>query len=386
MANHGDSGELAESISDGGHLQLRRETPAILPELLQQAAVTSNGIIYWQRNGKDMVQSYAELLQIASCILAGLRQSRLQPGTLAVLLLEQNRDIIPAFWGCILGGLIPIIMEVPSTYTESNPALEKLSHVCQFLDYPPIVTTLAGQKALHSLPFSPPVYAIENLKDNSPDRSYHPSQPEDLALLTLSSGSTGMPKCIQLTHRNLIARAIGANILNQHQANDIAFNWLPFDHIGSISDWHIRCLALGCQVIYAPKEYILSRPLNWLDLIDKYRVTHSWAPNFAYALVKDLLTREPQQNWDLSCVKFLLTAGEAIGYETVVEVRERLGVYGLNQTAIRPAFGMAELASGITYYQPDRDFLVKPSLSSNKYSSSHTYEVQFLNLSFGAQL
>ncbi|NET61318.1 MAG: AMP-binding protein [Symploca sp. SIO2E6] len=133
---------------------------------------------------------------------------------------------------------------------------------------------------------------------------------------------------------------------------EIIVNWLPFDHIGSISDWHIRCLELGCKQIYAPKEYILGRVLNWLDLINKYRVTHSWAPNFAYALINDLLEKEPNQTWNLSCIQFLLTAGEAVSSQAAEECLEKMATYGLSQTAIRPAFGMAEMGSGITYYQP----------------------------------
>ncbi|MEO1558725.1 MAG: condensation domain-containing protein, partial [Cyanobacteria bacterium J06632_19] len=117
-------------------------------------------------------------------------------------------------------------------------------------------------------------------------------------------------------------------------------------------DWHIRCVELGCKQVYAPKEYILGRPLNWLDLIDKYRVTHSWSPNFAYALINELLEGEPNQTWDFSCVKFLLTAGEAVSSQAVGEFLEKMAAFGFSKTAIRPAFGMAELGSGITYYQP----------------------------------
>ena len=68
------------------------------------------------------------------------------------------------------------------------------------------------------------------------------------------------------------------------------FNWLPFNHIGSISDWHLRCVLLGCTMVYAAQESVLARPLHWCDLIDKYRVTHTWAPNFAYSLVGTALS------------------------------------------------------------------------------------------------
>jgi acyl-CoA synthetase (AMP-forming)/AMP-acid ligase II len=143
--------------------------------------------------------------------------------------------------------------------------------------------------------------------------------------------------------------------LCRHEQSDVILNWLPFDHIGSISDWHLRCVELGCRLIYAPTQQVLGNPLNWLRLIHQYRITHSWAPNFAYTLINEALQGHPQADWDLSCVKSLLTAGEPVSSETVNDFLSRLTPYGLPRTALRPAFGMAELGSGITYFQPTEE-------------------------------
>ena len=324
--------------------------PATLPALLEQAVqqAPNSSLIFIENEQFVVVQSYGELLTTAQKILAGLRNLGAVPQDKFLLLLPDNQQLITAFWGCILGGFVPLIMEVPPSYEESNPALDKLELIWHFLDRPLII---ANTQLIANFP----AVAIEELLDNKPDRSFHQPQPDDLAFLTLSSGSTGVPKCIQLTHRNLITRIGGANLLNRHQPDEIILNWLPFDHIGSISDWHLRPLALGCKSVYVRKEYILGRPLTWLDLIDKYRVTHSWAPNFAYTLINELLSGQVPQKWDLSCVRFLLTEGESVDVNTVQSFLDKLQIYGLPKTAIRPAFGMAELGSGITYYQPRKE-------------------------------
>ncbi|MEH2140418.1 SDR family NAD(P)-dependent oxidoreductase [Nostoc sp.] len=339
-----------------------RNAPITLPEVLQKAAqqVASGEIIYLLPDGTELRQSYAELLEVAERILSGLRKLGLKPKNKVILQIELSCDIIPAFWGCLLGGFVPVIMEVPPTYRESNKVVDKLCHIWQFLDSPVILTTEALKQEVELLSQWLPterlkIVTIEVLKSNPVSKQYHHSQPDEVALFNLTSGSTGIPKCVQLTHKNLIARARGANQLNQHEREDIVLNWLPFDHIGSISDWHIRGVILCCTLIYAQKEYILGRILNWLDLIHKYRITHSWAPNFAYSIVNDSLKQEPEQTWNLSCVKFLLTAGEAVSSKAVEDFRENLVVYGLKATAIRPAFGMAEMGSGITYYQPIKE-------------------------------
>lgn len=354
-----ESATKQSAIASGGSLPEELDAPTTLPEILQRAARQTAGdsIVYLQPDGVAIAQSYENLLEEAERILAGLRKLGLKPQDKVIFQLELNQDIIPAFWGCILGGFIPVIMGVAPSYTTSNNAVDKLCNVWQLLDSPLILTTESLQKSVQSLTQWLPtesfkVSAIEGLRKNESDKLYHPSKPHDPAFFNLTSGSTGMPKCISLTHWNLISRARGTNLLSQHDREDVILNWLPFDHIGSISDWHIRCVELGCKLIYATKEYILGRPLNWLDLIAKYRITHSWAPNFAYALIYDALKQEPKHNWDLSCVKSLLTAGEAVSSTAVKDFIESLAIYGFKQTAIRPAFGMAEMGSGITYYQP----------------------------------
>ncbi|MEY2978945.1 MAG: non-ribosomal peptide synthetase/polyketide synthase hybrid enzyme, partial [Cyanobacteriota bacterium] len=354
------------SLTYGGDLPTPAGFPQTLPEVLQQAAAKALGdrITHLEADGTIVQQSYAQLLAEAQCILTGLRQQGLKPQDKVIFQLELTQDIVAAFWGCVLGGFIPVIMGTAPSYREANNVVDKLCNVWRLIDEPLILTTQALQTSLQHLEqwlpgdAAPPsrlkISAIEDLRQNTPDPHPHPCQPDDLAFFNLTSGSTGMPKCIGLTHRNLITRAQGTNILCQHSPEDVILNWLPFDHIGSISDWHIRCVLLGCFLIYTTKEYVLGRPLNWIDLLHRYRISHSWAPNFAYALVNDSLKQDAEAKypWDLSCVKGLLTAGEAVSSSAVEEFIDRLAVYGFPRTALRSAFGMAEMGSGITYYQP----------------------------------
>jgi acyl-CoA synthetase (AMP-forming)/AMP-acid ligase II len=337
---------------------LAQDAPTTLPTILQRAAqkVPGKNIFYIQLDGSEIVQSYAELLEQAERILAGLKKQGLKPQDKVIFQLEHNQDIIPAFWGCLLGGLIPVIAVVPSSYAESSRSLAQLTDVWQLLEQPLIITSRVLEKSMQTQSQTHPLKnarlgLIETLRNNKPDKNYYQAQPDEVAFFNLTSGSTGVPKCIMLTHRNILSRARGTNELCQHSKDDIILNWLPFDHIGSISDWHLRAVDIGCKLVYAPKEYVLAQPLVWLSLIDKYRVTHSWAPNFAYSLINDTIKSVYQKNWDLSCVKSLLTAGESISIKIVQDFLKNLAPYQLNQTAISTAFGMAEMGSGITYFQ-----------------------------------
>ncbi|MFN6497065.1 MAG: SDR family NAD(P)-dependent oxidoreductase [Nostoc sp. DedQUE01] len=355
------------AISYGAFLLQEFNIPSTLPEVLQKAAQQAKGerIIYLLPDGTKLCCSYADLLEQAQRVLGGLRKLGVKPQDKVILQLELNCDILPAFWGCLLGGFIPLITEVPSTYKESNKGVDKLVHIWEFLDSPIILTTQAWEKEIEYLSQWLPkeklkIASIEALKTSYPDKLYYLSQPDNVAFFNLTSGSTGVPKCIQLTHRNLITNARGENQLNQHAPEDVILNWLPLEHIGGISMCHIRGMLLGCTLISAQKEYVLGNIINWLDLIDRYRITHSWAPNFAYALVNEALKQQQTQiNWDLSCVKFLVTGGEAVAPKTVENFLENLLAYGLKKTAIRAAFGMAEMASAITFYQPTENAPIK---------------------------
>ncbi|MEM9219993.1 MAG: SDR family NAD(P)-dependent oxidoreductase, partial [Cyanobacteria bacterium P01_F01_bin.150] len=106
---------------------------------------------------------------------------------------------------------------------------------------------------------------------------------------------------------------------------------------------------LGCQQIHAPTQRVLQDPLVWIDWLHQYRVTVTWAPNFAYSLVNDNADAMADKKWDLSSVRFILNGGEAIVAKVARRFLELLHPYGLASTAMRPAWGMSETSSAATY-------------------------------------
>lgn len=361
LASQTASNQLA--LSQGKSLVTSLSQPQTLAESLENAVKNypNQTITYIQSNGNLLVQSYQELWQEALRIYTGLKQLNLKPQSQVILQLSEHNDLIPAFWGCILGGIIPLIISVPPTYKDLTNDVKKIAQVWELLDQPFIITNKTQETEIKKLEKwvsnqSLKLSYIEELKTHQPAPNYYQTQPDDVVFFNLTSGSTGMSKCITLTNKNLLSRARGTNIICNHKNGDIILNWLPFEHIGSISDWHIRCIEIGCQMIYVQTKYILSRPLNWLDLINQYRITHSWAPNFAYNLINESLKKEPHQIWNLDCVKFFLVAGEAVSDKAVSDFIETLNrQYNLQKTTVRPAFGMAEMGSGITYFEPTKE-------------------------------
>ena len=112
---------------------------------------------------------------------------------------------------------------------------------------------------------------------------------------------------------------------------------------------------LGCPQLHAPAATVLEDPMRWLEWLDRYRVSISWAPNFVYALLNDRVERMTATRFDLSAMRFLANAGEPIVGSTAL-LLQLLEPHGLRKTAMRPAFGMTETCSGITWsdrFPPD---------------------------------
>jgi len=342
------------AVAHGETLREVPGEPTNLTESLARAAQGSNGIVHIDAEGHEQFETYSELLADAEQMLAGLRAQAARPGDAVLLQLPASRDFLGAYWACVLGGFIPVPLSVPATYDPSQAAVAKLVNAWRMLDDPLIVACesatseirqLGGQLELGDLRVS----AVENLRAHARDNDWHAAQPDDLAIVLLTSGSTGKPKGVALSHANLLGmiKAVTQQFAFTHE--DVSLNWMPLDHVGGIAMFHIRCVHLGSKQVHAPTQRVVEDPLRWLDWIDQYGATITWAPNFAFALVNQRAADIAKRSWDLSSMQFIVNAGENVVVSTARRFLELLEPHGLPAGAMRPAFGMSETCSGITH-------------------------------------
>jgi acyl-CoA synthetase (AMP-forming)/AMP-acid ligase II/NADP-dependent 3-hydroxy acid dehydrogenase YdfG/acyl carrier protein len=342
------------AIVDGGRLEIDLSAPVSLSEALDRAAEASrHGLVYIESDGSPHFQSYATLLERASRILAGLQALGVRPLDRIVLQLERHQDFIETFWACVLGGFVPVPLAVPPSYDKASPSLQTLQSVWHVLGEPRIV---AERRAVDDIAAAADrlqlngarVHAVEDLCIAQIGQR-HRSEPDDLALLMLTSGSTGTPKAVRLTHRNVLSRTAGSRQLNGFSDRDVTLNWMPLDHVAGLIYFHIRDVYLGCRQIHVPTGVILLDPLRWIDYLDRYKATITFAPNFAFALVNDRADELAGRSWDLSSLRFVLNGAEAIVARTARRFLSLLGPFGLSPTSMHPAWGMSETSSGVIY-------------------------------------
>lgn len=354
LANQAASDRFHLAISHGEPLTQGFNGSVTLSDALQRAARQrpAKGMVFLQPNGSEQVQSYADLLADAQRILAGLRARGLQPQAAVIFQFDRPQPFIAAFWACQLGGFVPVPLSLVAG--QDSNAAHKLENAWNLLGHPLVLTEISQATAVQSLSQLPGLAAlqvatVEKLRAFEPDFNWHRSQPEDIALFLLTSGSTGMPKLVMHSHFSLLQQVAATVQMNQFSPDDISLNWLPLDHVGGIIFFHLRDVYLGCQQIHAPMQTILQQPLQWLNWIDRYRVTLTWAPNFAYELVNSHLEKGHQGVWDLSCLRFIFNGGEAIVAQQSRRFMQRLALYGLPATAMHPVWGMAETSSGAIF-------------------------------------
>lgn len=344
----------AWAISQGGHLEFDDNLQSVADLLLNAASKEGQGIVFMEKPGSELFITYAEILNRAQRILTGLQQAGLTLGEHVLFQCKSNYNLISGFWACLLGGFIPAPIGAAPSYAENNAALKKLLNSWTLLGRPAIIADEALVPDLLALEQTMDmteirVYSAESLEKHEAAVDFPAKGRESFAMSLLTSGSTGIPKCVQHRNHSLLALVQSVTAHFELTSREVWLNWMPLDHVGGIVFSHLTSVFLGCKQVIASTEVFLARPLQWLDLIDKHRVSMSWAPNFAFALIAAEAEQIKQKYWDLSSMRYIINAAESIVPKTAHAFLQMLIPFGLKPDAISPAFGMSETSSGVTF-------------------------------------
>lgn len=174
---------------------------------------------------------------------------------------------------------------------------------------------------------------------------------DDLALMQLTSGSTGSPKAVQITHRNIFSNAEAMFIGAEYDVDkDVMVSWLPCFHDMGMVGFLTIPMYFGAELVKVTPMDFLRDTLLWAKLIDKYKGTMTAAPNFAYALFAKRLRRQAKPGeYDLSTLRFALSGAEPVDPADVEDLIDAGKPFGLQPSAILPAYGMAETCLAVSF-------------------------------------
>lgn len=214
----------------------------------------------------------------------------------------------------------PVPLTPPTSLYSPNPALEKLQNVWNTLREPFVLVPenlLDGEydrKQANSIPENK-FLKLSAVRKDQPTTSFHNAQPTDTAFIQFSSGSTGQPKGVLLSHQNLLSniRAIEAGLALQK--DDIGLSWMPLFHDMGLVGYHLTPLHFGINHFLINTMDFVRKPLLWLDSLEKRAATITAAPNFGQALVLKRLKGDSKKLWNLSKVRLVLNGAEPISVD-----------------------------------------------------------------------
>lgn len=336
---------------DGPELDIPADYPRCPSQALCRAAerFPDSGTVAVAAPGNAEFVSYPTLLDRSRRLLAGLRQRGLTAGDHVVVYSSEPLHFFTMFWACALGGFRPLLVARPTDPAARAAVSDRMDHAVRLLDSPVILCDDAAPAEL-----SDDLVVLDTTRygELPPAMDAHQPDPQDVALLMMSSGSTGPPKLIQLTVRGLVEFAAGTPALLPIRPGDTTLNWLPLDHSGAFLLYHLLGVFVGGTNVHAPTELILADPLCWLDLISEYQVNHTWSPNFGYQLVNEALSAQPDRHWDLSSVASMVNGGEQITVPVMAEFLRVTAPFGIRPEVLVPAWGMTETVTAISFARP----------------------------------
>ena len=307
--------------------------------------------------GREEPVSYAKLDAEARAIAAGLHERGLEPGHAVAIMLPTSAEYFYTFFGTLLAGGIPVPIYPPARASQieehvrrhagilSNALTEFLVTVPQAK---PVVMLLKPRVATLKSVVTP-----QELARPGASAPYKP-RPSDIAMLQYTSGSTGNPKGVILTHQNLLTniRAMGQAL--RVTPSDVFVSWLPLYHdMGLIGVW-MGSLVYGFKCPVMSPLTFLARPERWLWAIHRHGGTLSAGPNFSYELCLRKVRDSDIEGLDLSSWRFAFNGAEPVSPETITEFSKRFARYGFRPESMAPVYGLAEATLGVSFPPPGR--------------------------------
>ncbi|MGC9502137.1 fatty acyl-AMP ligase [Baaleninema sp.] len=291
------------------------------------------------KNGEteEISLTYRDLDRQARSIASHLQQQQLS-GERILLVYPYSRglDFIAAFFGCLYAGSIAVPCHPPQNRRTAIDLQQRLGDAEAKL-------LLSTQTQLPKLTAELPVpgLATDSL---IPDYDWIPASqaPDTIAFLQYTSGSTGQPKGVIVTHNDLLTSQAMLKQAFGHDDTSIGVSWLPMFHDMGLIGTVIQALYLGRPCIFFSPIDFVQKPIRWLNAISRYRATTSGAPNFAYDLLCRHVTPDQIATLDLSSWEVAFSGAEPIRPATLDRFSETFAACGFRRDAFYPCYGMAE--------------------------------------------
>ena len=345
-------------------------------EILQQRARSQGKdtayIFLEDGENKEIILTYQELEAKAKAIALSLQQV-VDPGSRALLVYPYSGglEFITAFFGCLYAGVVAVPCHPPKnrlTTVEVQTRIVSAGAEVILTEsslFSKLKTQLSkwGHASLHCL-------NTDKINQKVDDWTPPKINADTLAFLQYTSGSTGEPKGVMITHGCLIQNQEMLKQAFGHTQDLVGVGWLPLFHDMGLIGNVIQPIYMGAYCVMISPISFVQKPIRWLQAISKYKATTSGAPNFAYDLLCDRVTEEQAAQLDLSSWSVAFCGAEPVQTATMELFSRKFASCGFKSTAFYPCYGMAEatlmITGGDKAKSPTLKYLDKIALEENK--------------------
>ena len=333
---------------------------------IPHAALTFNEVLRWhaertpQRRyltfyaGDDASEtlSFGELYAGATQVAGGLQARDIRPGQVIALMLPSGPEFFFAFYGILLAGAVPAPLYPPASRAQLEDHLRRQIGILDNAQAPLLITVgeaLSYARVLRTqCPALRALCSVDELRAAGQGSPTAPD-PEALGLIQYTSGSTGQPKGVMLSHANLLANVRAMGEAAAATSDDIFVSWLPLYHDMGLIGACLGSLYFGMQLILMSPLSFIARPIRWLHVLHRHGGTLSAAPNFAYQLCAARLDDAELTGVDLSRWRLAFNGAEPVHPDTLERFCRRFEPYGFSRQAMTPVYGLAENAVGLAF-------------------------------------
>jgi acyl carrier protein len=312
--------------------------------------------VFLYEEQKEKPLSYRALWEGALRYAARLTEAGLAPGQTVAIMLPTCADYLYCFYGVLAAGGIPVPLYPPARlatiedHMTRHVGILKSCAAAIMVTVPeakPLAWLLRAQvESLRA------VLVPEDFSSAGSGFAAVRGRGGQIGFLQYTSGSTGNPKGVVLTHANLLANVRAMGKAARATQEDVFVSWLPLYHDMGLIGGCFATMYLGFPVVLMSPLAFLSRPSEWLRVIHRHRGTISGGPNFSYELCLRRIPEEEMQGIDLSSWRFAFNGAEPVSPDTIHSFVGRFSKHGFQKYAISPVYGLAECTVGVAFTTP----------------------------------
>ncbi len=324
-------------------------------EMFETASTSKRGLVTGEPD-EALRQSWGDIHEQARRMAGALADAGVVHGDAIGILAGQPVDIAPACQATWMRGASVTMLHQPTPRTDLAVWGEDTETVVRMIEAKAVVLGAPFDIAAPVLEERGiTVLKIEDMKTGR-DIDPVPTAESDIALQQLTSGSTGSPKAVRITHENFYVNAYAMiDRIEFDVESDVMVSWLPLFHDMGMVGFLSVPMQVGAEVVSITPLDFLRSPLLWAKLIHKYRGTVTAAPNFAYSLLaRRLRQAEDDLDLDLSTLRYAWNGAEPVDPDTMIALAEAGARYKLNPSALAPVYGMAETTLAVSIPDPNR--------------------------------